>query len=80
MPSAEKLLQDALALPTHERRVMAERLLDTVLQEVPEQVADAWTAEAIRRAGALERGEIEALDGEAAVACLEAKLRAIHHG
>lgn len=78
--SAEKILEEALALPDDERRVLAERLLDTVLRDEPESVAKAWTDEAVRRAGALERGEIEALDGDNAVADLEVKLRDIHGG
>lgn len=45
-----------------------------MLQDEPESVAKAWTDEAVRRAGALERGEVEALDGEAAVAALEVQL------
>jgi len=77
--AAEKILEDALSLPEEERRVVAERLLDTLLRDDPEAVAQAWTDEAIRRAGALERGEVNALDGPTAIAALEAKLRAIHH-
>lgn len=80
MSTAEKLFMDALALPENERRAMAERLLDTVLREAPDEVAQAWAAEAMRRACALERGELEALDGDAAIAKLEATLRAIHGG
>jgi len=78
--AAEKILANALSLPEDERRVVAERLLDTVLRDDPEDVAKEWTAEAVRRAEALERGEVEALDGETAIAGLEAKLRAIHNG
>jgi hypothetical protein len=78
--AAEKILENALSLPEDERRVVAERPLDTVLRDDPEDVAQAWTDEAVRRAGALERGEVEALDGESAIAGLEAKLRAIHRG
>lgn len=78
--TAEKILEGALSLPENERRVLAERLLDTVLGDDPEDVAKAWTDEAARRAGALERGEVEPLEGETAIASLEAKLRAIHNG
>ena len=76
--TAEKVLEDALALPEAERRLVAERLLDTVLGDDREAVAQAWADEAIRRAGALERGEVAALDGETATAGLESKLRSMH--
>ncbi len=76
--TAEKVLEDALALPEAERRIVAERLLDTVLGDDREAVAQAWAGEAIRRAGALERGEVAALDGETATAGLESKLRSMH--
>jgi len=52
-------------------RLVAERLLDTVLGDAPEDVARAWTDEAVRRAGALERGEVDALDSDTAIAGLE---------
>jgi len=76
--AAKKILKDALSLPESERRHVAERLLDTVLGDDSEDVERAWTDEAVRRAGELERGEVEALDGETAIVDLEAKLRAIH--
>ena len=76
--AAEKVLEDALAVPEAERRIVAERLLDTVLGDDREVVAQAWADEAIRRASALERGEVAALDGETATAGLEAKLCSMH--
>ena len=76
--TAEKVLEEALALPEAERRIVAERLLDTVLGDDREAVAQAWADEAIRRAGALERGEVEALDGETDTSGHVTKLRSMH--
>ncbi len=73
--AAEKILQDALALPDEERRRVAELLLDTVSTDTPEEIEAAWVAEAVRRAGELERGEVEALDGESVLAELKAKFQ-----
>jgi hypothetical protein len=75
---AKKILDDALALPEEDRVRVAERLLDSVPQQTAEEIERAWTEEAFRRAEALARGETAALDGEAAVAQLESKLRSIH--
>jgi len=69
----EKILGDALALPDGDRRRVAEALLQSVGPETAEEIETAWVEEARRRAGALERGEIESRDGDAVVAELEAK-------
>ncbi len=48
-PQVEDLYEDAVQLPESERRVLAERLLDS-LEEVPESgVEQAWEKEAARR-------------------------------
>lgn len=53
--------------PEHERRIVAERLLDTVLGDGRDSVAQGWADEAVPRAGALERGEVAVLDSETAI-------------
>lgn len=78
--TAKKILDDALALPENDRVRVAERLLDSVPRETAEEIERAWNEEAIRRAGALVRGEVEALDGETAIGQLEDRLRSIHRG
>lgn len=71
--AAEKILQDALALPDEERRRVAELLLDSVATDTTEEIEAAWVSEAVRRAGELERGEVEALDAETVLTELRAK-------
>lgn len=78
--TAKKILDEALALPEDDRRRVAERLLDTIPRETAEEIERAWNEEAVRRAAALERGEVQALDGEESVRGLEEKLRSIHRG
>ena len=78
--TAKKILEEALALPEDDRRRVAERLLDTIPRETAEEIERAWNEEAVRRAGALERGEARALDGEESLRGLEDKLRSIHRG
>lgn len=43
---------------------MTQALLDATPPETEEEIEAAWVEEAIQRAGCLERGEEEALDGE----------------
>ena len=75
---AKKIFEEALALPEHDRRRVAEALLDAMPPETADEIEMAWLEEARRRAGRLERGEIQARDGEQVLAQLEAKLRGIH--
>ncbi|MCH9687286.1 MAG: addiction module protein [Deltaproteobacteria bacterium] len=78
--AAKKVLDDALALPDDERRRVAEALLHALPIETADEIEIAWLEEARQRAGRLERGEVNARDGETALASLEAKLRGIHAG
>lgn len=73
--AAKKILEDALALPDDERRRIAELLLDSLSTDSTEEIEAAWVAEAVRRADELERGEVEALDGESVLADLKAKFQ-----
>lgn len=76
--AAKKILQEALALPEDERRRVAEALLDAMPPQTADDIEMAWLEEARRRADRVERGEVQARDGEAFLAALEAKLRGIH--
>lgn len=78
--TAKKILNEALALSEDDRRRVAERLLDTIPRETAQEIERAWNEEAARRAAALERGEVQALDGEQSLRGLEEKLRSIHRG
>jgi hypothetical protein len=73
--TAKQVLDQALALSVDERRRVTQALLDATPPETEEEIEAAWVEEARHRAGCLERGEVEALDGEEALAELEAKLR-----
>ncbi|MBI2895552.1 MAG: addiction module protein [Deltaproteobacteria bacterium] len=78
--AAKKILEDALALPDEDRRLVAETLLDSFPRETTEAIEQAWNEESARRAGALERGEAEALDGADALGKLETKIRSTREG
>lgn len=73
--AANKILEDALALPNEERRRIAELLLDSVSVDGAEGIEAAWVAEAVHRADQLERGEVEALDGKTVLDDLKAKFQ-----
>jgi hypothetical protein len=73
--AAKHVLDQALALSTDERRRVVQALLDALPPESAEEIEAAWVEEATRRAGRLERGEEQALDGEETLTTLEAKYR-----
>jgi hypothetical protein len=75
--TAKKILEDALTLSGEDRRRVAETLLESVPRDAADDAERLWTEEALRRATAVERGEIEPLDGEQALLDIEAKLRLV---
>ena len=77
-PAGTKLIEAALALPEAERRHVAERLLASVPREPESSIREAWDAEAMARAEALEKGGVAAMDGDVALAALEKQLRLSH--
>lgn len=70
---AAMIEQEALNLSTAERALLADRLLQTLDQEDTDRLR-RWGEEADRRLDAFERGEIEAVDGPAALAKLRGRL------
>lgn len=70
---AAMIEQEALNLSTAERALLADRLLQTLDQEDSSRLAQ-WGLEADRRLEAFERGEIEAVEGPAALAEIRQRL------
>jgi putative addiction module component (TIGR02574 family) len=62
MTARERVLEEALALPTEDRAFLADRLDQSLERErfASPAIAAAWTAEIDRRIEAYERGELRA--------------------
>ena len=75
---ARKILEEALSLPDDDRQRLAEALLDSIPAEIAEELEKTWNAEALRRAEAFERGEVQSIDGEQAIDSLRSKLSEAH--
>ena len=59
MPSnAQRLLDEALQLPEHDRAELALRLLDSVGDEPTVNIDRAWVEEARRRIAEIDRGDV----------------------
>lgn len=55
--TAKKILDEALALPDEERRIVAELLMDSLVSQG--EVDAAWRDEILRRVEQVRRGEVE---------------------
>jgi len=70
---AEKILEEALQLPSSERADLAERLLDSLAFGTDERVDALWSAEAESRIAAFRRGDLSAVPAEDVFAEIEAE-------
>lgn len=71
---ARKILEEALALPDEERRLIAIELRDSLEPvDSADEVDAAWRDELVRRARRVESGESVLLDGDEAYQRLRAK-------
>jgi len=71
----EKILQDALNLPTEERAEVAARLIESLEEARDPDIDAAWAAEVERRCKAIDAGEAVASDWEDVRRRIEAELR-----
>jgi putative addiction module component (TIGR02574 family) len=57
--TAKKILDEALALPQAERRLLAEALLESATEESEHEIDPAWRDEVLRRIDQVRRGDVE---------------------
>ncbi len=62
--SSKTLQEAALELPPDERAELAQKLLLSLDDPSEGELAEAWLLEAKRRAGELDRGEVQPIDAE----------------
>jgi hypothetical protein len=68
MTTAEKLYQDALALPSETRVALTERLVASLAHDVPSEIQRAHIDEVRKRIAQVESGEVELIPGDKALA------------
>ena len=73
---AQSILEQALSLSDDDRQRLAEALLDSIPADISEELERTWNAEALRRAEAFERGEVQAIDGDRLMRDMRSKLKA----
>ena len=62
--STKTLQEAALELPPDERAELAQKLLLSLDDPSEEELAETWLSEAKRRAGELDRGEVQSIAAE----------------
>jgi putative addiction module component (TIGR02574 family) len=65
-----RILNEVLALPAHERAELVGRILDSLGEEPDKERLERWAAETESRIDAIDRGELETVPGEEALARL----------
>lgn len=65
-PEVEKLLADALQLPSQARAALAAQLIESLDKEVGEDAEAAWSSEIARRVKELETGKLKTVPWSAA--------------
>jgi hypothetical protein len=66
--AAEKLYQDALALPAERRVELTERLVASLADDVPAEIQRAHIDEVRKRIAQVECGEVQLIPGDEALA------------
>jgi hypothetical protein len=65
--TAEKLYQDALALPSETRVELTERLVASLADDIPTEIQRAHIDEVRKRIAQVESGEVELIPGDEAL-------------
>ena len=65
--SLKELVEEALRLPVSSRILLAERLVESVETEDPDEIQALWSAEAIRRRDEIRSGKVQPVSGEGVV-------------
>ena len=72
---AERVFEQALALPSQDRADLIERLLDSLAHRTDERIDALWAAEAESRIAAFRRGELVAISAEEVFAEIDTELK-----
>ncbi len=72
---AEKLAEDALALPDDDRAALTDVLLRSLKTPAGEEIERLWTEEAERRVKEIDDGTVTLLDGQEVMQGARARLR-----
>jgi putative addiction module component (TIGR02574 family) len=74
MPStANKIVEEALSLPSDERASLVEKLISSLNLPIQEEIDQLWADEVERRVSQIEKGEVELIPGNEVFAKIRRK-------
>ncbi len=73
--NADKVFDDALALPSDARVMLVEKLLKSLNLPTQAEIDSLWAEEAERRVSQIDRGEVKLISGEEVFAKIRQKYR-----
>lgn len=60
----EELTEEAMQLPAESRVLLADKLVESLDSEQPDQIQQLWATEAIRRRDEIRSGQVHSVQGE----------------
>lgn len=60
----EKLLREALSLPSHLRTILIDKLIESLNIPIQKEIDDLWAAEAEKRITGINSGKVKSISGE----------------
>jgi len=60
----EQLTEEALLLPAESRVLLADKLVESLDSEEPDEIQRLWVAEAVHRRDEIRSGKVQAVPGE----------------
>ena len=60
----EKLLHEALSLPSHLRSILIDKLIESLNIPIQKEIDDLWAEEAERRVSDIDSGKLKSISGE----------------
>jgi putative addiction module component (TIGR02574 family) len=60
----EKLLREALSLPSHLRTILIDKLIESLNIPIQKEIDDLWAAEAEKRISDINSGKVKSISGE----------------
>jgi putative addiction module component (TIGR02574 family) len=68
MATSEEIFREAVALPHEERADLTDRLVASLVEDIPPEITSAQLAEVRRRIAQVESGEVELVPGDEVLA------------
>ncbi|HEY0088329.1 MAG TPA: addiction module protein [Candidatus Lokiarchaeia archaeon] len=60
----EKLLREALSLPSHLRTILIDKLIESLNIPIQKEIDDLWAADAEKRISYINSGKVKSISGE----------------